>query len=146
MISMREKRRKLFMSMELEACWNENEWLFKCYECIVSNIPEEYCPPMPLPIPPDYAHNLGMRSKMAITDTLPPPLNMILNTYHLLPSQPPRPSPQCDAPPRRPSYSSRRRSSNVLLPGWPRQRKRWGNDRRKHFVWRNTPRTRWPPS
>ena len=45
---------------------------------------------------------------MAIKGILPPPLKMILNTYHPLPSQPqpPRPLPQCDAPPRRLSIQS----------------------------------------
>ena len=40
---------------------------------------------------------------MAIKGILPLPLKMILNTYYTLPPQPPQPSPQCDAPPRRPS-------------------------------------------
>ena len=92
----------IFIHVELEACWNVTEWLFKCHNCIVNNIPKEHCPTIPLPIPPDYVHNLGRRSKMAIKGILPPPLKMILNTYYPLPSQPPRPSPQCDAPPRRP--------------------------------------------
>ena len=91
------------MHMELEACWNETKWLFKSHDCIVNNIQEEYCLPMPLPIPPGYAHNLWRRSKMSIKGILSPPLSMILNTYYPLPPQPPRPSPQCDAPPRRPS-------------------------------------------
>ena len=108
MIWMREKRRKLFMRMELKACWNETRWLLRCHESIVNNIPEEYCPPMPLLIYPDYADNLGRRSKMATKVILPSPLKMILNTYYPLPSpsQPRRPSPQCDTPPRRPSAQS----------------------------------------
>ena len=71
MIWMREKRKKLFMCMELEACWNETERLFKCHDCIVNNIPEEYCPPMPLPVPPDYANNLieeGRVATIAVVD------------------------------------------------------------------------------
>ena len=91
---MREKRRGIFMHMELEACLNETEWLFKCHDCIGSNIPEEHCPLMPLPIPPDYVHNLERKSKMATKGILPPPLKMILNTYYQLPPQPPQPSPQ----------------------------------------------------
>ena len=89
------------MHMELEACWNKTKWLLRCHECIVNNIAEEYCLPMPLPISTDYADKLGKRSKMAIKDILPPPLKMIRNTYYPLPSQPqpPRPSSQCDAPP-----------------------------------------------
>ena len=39
---------------------------------------------------------------MATRGILPPPLEMIFNTYYPLPPQPPRPSPQYDAPPRRP--------------------------------------------
>ena len=78
---MRDKRRKIVMYMELEACWNESRRLLRCHECIVNNIPEEYCPPMTLPIPLDYVDNLGRRSEMARKDILPPPLKMILNTY-----------------------------------------------------------------
>ena len=44
---MREKRRGIFMHMELEACWNETEKLFKCHDFIVDNIPEEHCPRCP---------------------------------------------------------------------------------------------------
>ena len=45
---------------------------------------------------------------MAIKSILSPPLKMTLNTYYPLPSQSqtPRPSPQCDAPPRRASAKS----------------------------------------
>ena len=89
------------MHMELEACWNETEWLLRCHECIVNNIPEEYCSPTPLPIPPDYAHNLGRRSKMAIKSILPPSLKTVLNTYNSLPPQPSQPSPQRNATPQR---------------------------------------------
>ena len=82
--------------------------LLRCHECIVNNISEEYCPPMLLPIPSDYADTLERISKMAIKGVLPLPLKMILNTYYPLPSQPqpPRPLPQCDAPPRRLSIQS----------------------------------------
>ena len=91
------------MRMKLEACQNETEWLFKCHDCIVNNHTEERCcPPMPLPIPPDYVQTLERRSKMAIKGILPPPLKMILSMYYPLLPQPPRPSPQCDVPSRRP--------------------------------------------
>ena len=96
--------------MELNACWKETRWRLRCHEGIVNNIPKENYLPMPLPIPSDYADNLGRRSKMVIKDIFPPPLKMILNTYYSLPGQlqPPRPSPQSDAPPRRPSVPTRR--------------------------------------
>ena len=90
------------MRMELEACQNETEWLFKGHDCMVNNLPEERCPPMPLLIPPDYVQNLGRRSKMAIKGVLPPPFKVILNTYDPLSPQPPQPSPQCAVPLRRP--------------------------------------------
>ena len=57
---------------------------------------------MPLPIPLDYVQTLGRRSKGAIKGILTPPFKMTLNTYYPLPPQPPRPSPQCDVPSRRP--------------------------------------------
>ena len=68
------------MRMELEACWIETEGLFKCRDCIVHNMPEEYCPPTPLPIPPDYAHDLRKRSNMAIKGIWLPPMKMILKS------------------------------------------------------------------
>ena len=90
------------MILELEVCWNESMWLLRYHEWIINSIPEEYFPPMPLPIPPDYAENLARRSKIVIKSILSPPLKMVLNTYYPLPSQPqpPRPLPQCDGPPR----------------------------------------------
>ena len=118
--------------MELEACWTETEWLVKCHDCIVNNIAEEHCPPMPLPIPPDYVHNLE-RSEMAVKGILPPPLRYSTRTTHCHLSRHGRrhsaTHPRDDR-----LYSSRRHSSNVLEPRWSRQRKRWWNDRRKMFV------------
>ena len=96
------------MRIELEGGWNETRWLLRRHEGRVNNVPEEYCPSVLLLIPPDYADNLGRRSKMAIKGILPPPLKIILNIYYPLRSPPqlPRPSPQCAAPPRRPSVQS----------------------------------------
>ena len=55
---MRETRIRLSMQMEIVAYKDECKWLLKCYHSIVSNCPEKYCPPMPLPIIPDYTKNL----------------------------------------------------------------------------------------
>ena len=64
MMCMREPRIRLFMQVELEACGRECKWLLRCHHCIVNNFPDEYCPPMPLPISTDYAKNLMRRWEM----------------------------------------------------------------------------------
>ena len=56
---MRETRIKIFMQMELEACRNELDWLTKCFLCAANNYPEEYCPPIPLPLLPGYHKKMG---------------------------------------------------------------------------------------
>ena len=55
---MRETRIRTFMQMELEACWNELDWLIRCPNYAAYSCPEEEYPPRPLPIPPDYIVNL----------------------------------------------------------------------------------------
>ena len=53
----------------------------------------EYCPSMPLPVPPDYIKNLSKISEMATKGVLPPPLKMILEArYPLLVQQQPSPT------------------------------------------------------
>ena len=61
------------MQMKFETCSDE------CHHCGVENCPEEYCPPRPLLIPPDYAKSLFRRWKME-KRVLPPVLKMILKT------------------------------------------------------------------
>ena len=60
--------------------------MLRCHYCIVNNCSsEEYCPPTPLPIPPDYAKKLIERWEMARKGILPPTLKMILKTRYPLP-------------------------------------------------------------
>ena len=106
--------------------------------------PRGVLPPTPLPIPPDYSHNLRRRPKMATKGIWLPPMKIILNTYttHCLLSRHGRrhnATYLCDDR----LYSSCRRSRNVMLPGGSQQRnRRWW----KMFVWRNTPRAGWTRS
>ena len=61
MVCMPKPMIRLFMQGELEACRDECKRLLRCHHCIVNSFPEECCPPMPLPISPDYAKNLMRR-------------------------------------------------------------------------------------
>ena len=58
---MREKRIRILMQMELEACLDELDWLISFHNCAAYNCPQEEYPPRPLPIPPDYIDNLQSR-------------------------------------------------------------------------------------
>ena len=87
MVWMRETRIKIFMQMELEACWDE-------LDCTVNNCPEEYYPPKPLPIPSGYAKNLARRAEMAKKSILSPTFNMVKKKYYPLPVHQPQVSPQ----------------------------------------------------
>ena len=82
---MRETRIRTFMQMELEACWDELDWLIRCHNCAAYNCPEEY-PPRPLPIPPDYIDNLHSRLGKVRNGILLPTLKIILKTYYHLPA------------------------------------------------------------
>ena len=74
---MREIRIRLFIQIEVEAYKDECKWLLRCDHCIVNNCPEEYCPTMPLPVPPNHAKNLIKRWETA--------KNKILKTRYPLP-------------------------------------------------------------
>ena len=54
---MRETRTRFFMQMELEACRDELDWLIRGCVYAVNDYLEEYCPPIPLPIPPATIKN-----------------------------------------------------------------------------------------
>ena len=71
MMWMRKTRIKLFMQMGFEACRDDLDWLLICHDCIVNNCPEEYYPPMSLPIPPGYTKNLARRAEMVKKGILP---------------------------------------------------------------------------
>ena len=100
---MRETSFTLFMQMELEACRNELDWIIKCYLCAVHNYPEEYCPPIPLPVLPGYNKHLGKRAETAAKGILLPTLIMvILKKYYPPPVRqspvPPHPEiPSCSS-------------------------------------------------
>ena len=53
------------MKMELEACEGDLDWLIRCYLCAVNDYPEEYGPPMPLPVPPGYHKKMEKRAQIA---------------------------------------------------------------------------------
>ena len=72
------------MQMKLEACKNECKWWLRCNHCIVNNCPEGYCPPMHLPIPPDYAKNLIEIKKMVRNGVLPPTIKTVYKTRYPL--------------------------------------------------------------
>ena len=72
MVCMRESRIRILAQVELEACRDECKWLLRCHHCIVNNLPEKYCPPMPLPISLDYAKHFMRRWEMAKKGILPP--------------------------------------------------------------------------
>ena len=55
----RETRIRLFMQMEFEAYRNELDWLIVCFLCAVNDYLEEYCPPMPSPIPSLLPYKFG---------------------------------------------------------------------------------------
>ena len=78
---MREIRIRIYMPMELKACWDELDWLMRCHNC-----PEGEYPPRPLHIPPDYIENLQSRLGKVNKGILPPTLKMILKTYYHLPA------------------------------------------------------------
>ena len=59
MIRMRDLKIRLSMLVELEECRKELDLLLRYHGCIINNCPKEDYPPMPLPIPSDYAENLA---------------------------------------------------------------------------------------
>ena len=80
--------------------------MIKYQYCAVNCNLREYCPSMPLPVPPNYNGNLGKRAHMGAKGVLPPTFKMILETYYplLIPHhQPPQTPPQYDVPRRRSS-------------------------------------------
>ena len=89
LIWMREKRTRLLMHVELVACRDEFDWLIRCYIYAANSYTEEYCPPMPLPIPSDYIKNLENKSEMTAKCILPPTLEIIMKTHYPLPGKPP---------------------------------------------------------
>lgn len=46
-LSWMQEKRRLFMHINHEACWDESTWLLRYHDCTFNNIPEDYCPPMP---------------------------------------------------------------------------------------------------
>ena len=92
LIWMHSKRMWLFIQMELEACRDGYNLLRRCYLCAVNNCPQVYCPPMPLPIPPDCINSLNKRLEMTRKGILLLLLTTILKTrYPLLVQQQPPP-------------------------------------------------------
>ena len=81
---MRKTRIRLFMQVEFETCRDKCEWLLRCHHCVANNCPEEYCPPTPISIPPDYAKTLIERWKMTRKGILPPNIKMVLKTHYPL--------------------------------------------------------------
>ena len=79
-----QKRVWLFMQMKLKEYRDEYNWLIRFYLCAVSGCPEEYCPPCPLPIPPDNIKDLCKKTKITKKGILPPTLKMILKTRYPL--------------------------------------------------------------
>ena len=75
------------MLVKPEECKDELDWLLRCSDCNVNNCSKEDYPPMPLPIPPNYANNLTRRVEMAKKSILLPSYKMVLNEYFLLPVQ-----------------------------------------------------------
>ena len=61
---MRKTKIRLVMQRELEVCGGEFDWLTRYYICAVNDYQEEYCPPMPFPVPPGYNTNLEKRAQM----------------------------------------------------------------------------------
>ena len=91
---MRKTSARCFEQMELEGCKDECKCLIRYNHCMANNCPKEYCPPMPVPIPPDYAKILMRKWEMAKKSILPHALKMTLKTYYPLPvHQPPVPPP-----------------------------------------------------
>ena len=70
--------------MELEACRDGYNWLIRYYLCAIRNYPEEYYPPLPLPVLPDYIKNLKKISELARKGILPHPPKIVLETNHPL--------------------------------------------------------------
>ena len=75
------RMRKTMVRMELMTCCDEFGWLIRCFHYAINNYLEEYYPPIPLPVPPDYFKNLSKRAEMA-EETIPPPtLNIVLKIH-----------------------------------------------------------------
>ena len=100
---MRETRIRLFMQMELMTFKDKLDWLIRCCHYAVNNYPEEYCPWMPLPVPPAYINKTVERAEMAETGILSPTLTMIPKILYPLPDkQHPSIPPLSDIPPSSP--------------------------------------------
>ena len=77
------------MQIELKLDKDECKRLLRCSHCVVNNYPEEYRPPVFLPILPDYAKNLIEKWKMVRKRISPLSTKMILKTrYPLLCAEP----------------------------------------------------------
>ena len=61
---MSETRITISVQAELKACRDELDWVATCYLRAVNDCPED-CPPMYLPIGPNYAKKMVRRSEMA---------------------------------------------------------------------------------
>ena len=97
---MRETKSRVLMQRELMVCRDEFDWLKICFYCVINSCPEENCPPVLLPVPPDYGKINVKRAEMVEKEIIPPTLKIILKTHHPLPvkQQPPIPPPS-DIPP-----------------------------------------------
>ena len=84
---MREKGIWLFVHMELVVCRHGHNWLIRCYLCTIKNYPEEYCPPMPPTVLPEYIKNLKRISEMARNRISSHPLRIVVKINYPLPIQ-----------------------------------------------------------
>ena len=82
---MRQMGIRTFRHMELEACWDELDWLIRYHNSAAYNCPEEKYSPRPPPFPSHYFDNLNSRLGKVKKGILPPTLKTILKTYYHLP-------------------------------------------------------------
>ena len=94
----REARIRTFMQLELEACFEELNWMIRCHNCEALNCPQEEYPARPPPIPPpNYIDNLQSILIKVQKGIFPPSLKTILKAYYHLPVR--RPAPKTSVQP-----------------------------------------------
>ena len=76
------------MQLDLEACIEEINGMFRCHNCEALNCPQEERPARPLPIPPDYIDNLQSRLIKVKKRILPSTLKITIKTHYHLPAAP----------------------------------------------------------